>query len=182
MGGFFRAVQIMSSEKIENVAETLRSIFQLDPVKRVQMVNLVESVLPEVLPDYLFSVLPDEDMPGMAGITAIGEYTICLAESTYVALCNGDPDARMIAAHEFGHLILHSQQAPQLAKRTTADERVDPEWQADRFAEAWMMPWDGVAKCRSANHVAAKYSVPDDVAARRFAEVKMGKQIQGELF
>lgn len=182
MGGYFRAVNPMSGDKIEQIVDELRGAFRLKPRKRVQMLNLIEAVLEQLLEDYIFYVLPDDEMPGMDGLTAIGEPTICFSESTYVALCKGDPEARMVAAHEFGHLILHSHQTPMLAKRTRDDERVDPEWQADQFAIAWLLPWDGVEKCRSAAHVAAKFSVPDEIAEKRFREVKAGRQIQGELF
>jgi Zn-dependent peptidase ImmA (M78 family) len=180
VGGTFRAVRAMAAREIERLSDEIRSALRLG-TKGVQMGNLLETVLREVLPDYDFFVLPDEDMPGMAGVTTVGERTIYLSNSTYLALCDGKPDARLVAAHEFGHLMLHSHQKPSLAKRTHDDDRVDPEWQADRFAEFWLMPRDGVAKCRSARHVAAKYSVPDDVASRRFEEVKQ-IGIQGELF
>lgn len=182
MEGDFRVVKPMSSEIIEQLADSVRQLFRLDPSKKVKMVNLLETVLPEVLRGYSFEVLPDEDMPGMDGVTILGDHTICLSNTTYVGLCDGKPEARIVAAHEFGHLMLHSNQGPALAKRNRYDERVDPEWQADRFADAWLMPWDGVARCRSARHVAAKYCVPDLHAERRFEEVRLGKEIQGELF
>jgi len=181
MGRFFQAVKPMSHHDIERTTEALRSAFRLD-TKNIQMVNLMELVLPEVLPDFEFCVLPDAEMGGMAGVTAVGgEQMIILAESTYVALCQGDQEARHVAAHELGHLVLHSAQTPMLAKRTRDDHRVDPEWQADRFADLWLVPTEGVRKCRSAKHVAAKYNVSDELAERRWTEVKI-EGIQGELF
>jgi hypothetical protein len=87
MGSYFRAVRPMSTIEIEAATVQLRKLLRIDADARVQMVQLVETVLPEVLPEYLFCVLPDEDMPGMDGITAIGTYTICLSEHTYVDLC-----------------------------------------------------------------------------------------------
>lgn len=181
MGGYFRAVRPMSAEAIERAATELRKLLRLDGEARVQMVNLVETVLDEVLPDYLFYVMPDEEMPGMDGVTAIGSYTICLSEHTYVDLCAGRPEARMVAAHELGHLILHSQQQPSLARRSFNDDRVDPEWQADRFAEFWLMPTAGVRQCRTAEEVADRFTVPLETARRRFAEAAM-ESAQGELF
>lgn len=178
-----RTVSVMSNESIENVSRTFRDFFELSPTKGVQMVNLLELVLPQVLEDYTFHVLPDEEMPGLDGLTSSsGEYTIWLSESTYERLCAGDPHAQVVAAHELGHLFLHSSQVPRFAKKNQYDERIDPEWQADRFAEMWLMPTEGVKRCRSARHVAAKYNVPDDVALRRYNEVAFGEQIQGELF
>lgn len=177
----FLAVEPMTSYDIEKYTTVLRDAFGIAE-RNVQMANLIEKVLPEVLPDYDFFVLPDEDMPGLDGITAFGgQKTIILSNSTYVALCAGDPEARHVAAHELGHFVLHSQQNPMLAKRTRNDRRVDPEWQADRFADLWLVPTEGVRKCRSANHVAAKYNVTDELAARRWLEVKI-EGIQGELF
>ncbi|NKJ40808.1 Zn-dependent peptidase ImmA (M78 family) [Novosphingobium sp. SG720] len=181
MGGTFQAVEPMTSAEIERIAWDIREFFGMG-TKNVQMVNLVERILPEGLADYDFFVLPDEDMPGLAGITGTsGEEMIILSESTYIALCNNDREARYVAAHEFGHLVLHSQQTPMLAKRTRNDNRVDPEWQADRFADVWLVPTEGVRKCRSARHVAAKYNVTDELAQRRWQEV-MIEGIQGELF
>lgn len=181
MGRFFQAVDPMTLREIESHADALRHAFRLG-AKNVQMVNLLELVLPEVLPGFDFYVLPDEEMPGMAGVTATGgQQTIILSESTYVGLCHGDREARHVAAHELGHLVLHSAQTPMLAKRTRNDSRVDPEWQADRFADLWLVPTDGVRKCRSAKHVAAKYNVSDELAERRWTEVKI-EGIQGELF
>ncbi|MGN6279869.1 MAG: ImmA/IrrE family metallo-endopeptidase [Sphingomonas sp.] len=184
MGGYFRAVRPMSLSAIESAATQLRKLLRLEPDARVQMVNLIETVLDEVLPDYLFCVMPDEDMPGMDGITAVGSFTICLSEHTYVDLCQGMPEARLTAAHELGHLILHSQQQPALARRTFNDDRVDPEWQADRFAEFWLMPTFGVGQCQSAQEVADRFSVPLEAAVRRYAQLslKAGDGVQGELF
>lgn len=180
MGESFKAVHAMTSKEIERYAQDLRDAFQMGD-KNVQMVNLIETVLREVLPGYDFFVLPDEDMPGMAGVTAMGELTIYLSNSTYEALCSACPEARHVAAHELGHLFLHSHQKPLLAKRTFDDDRVCSEWQADRFADCWLAPTEGVRKCRSASHVAAKYNLPLEVAQRRYEEV-MNEGIQGELF
>lgn len=180
----FRAVEPMGLTAIESAASELRKILRIEPHARVKMVHLVETVLEEVLPGYMFYVVPDEDLPGMDGITAVGSFTICLAEHTYVDLCDDTADARVVAAHELGHLILHSHQQPALARRTFNDDRVDPEWQADRFAEFWLAPSAGVAQCGSAEEVARRFTVPIEVAERRFDAVasRRREESQGELF
>lgn len=178
-----RTVSLMNMDHLEQSTRHFRKIFELEPGKVVRMVHMLEHVLPEVLPGFDFLVLPDEEMPGVDGLTSSGgKLTIWLSDSTYSKLCNGDPHAQWVAAHELGHLFLHSYQEPGFAKKHQYDERLDPEWQADRFADMWLMPADGVKKCRSARHVAAKFNVPDDVAERRFKEVMFGEPIQGELF
>lgn len=180
MGQDYKVVQRRSENEIEQIAMEVRNGFQIG-TKNVRMENLIEVVLREALPGYNFFVLPDEDMPDLAGVTAVGEYTIYLANSVYEALCAGDPEARYVAAHEFGHLLLHSQQQLFLAKRKHDNHHVDPEWQADRFADFWLAPTEGVRTCRSPAHVAAKYAISDEMAKRRFDEVKF-HGIQGELF
>lgn len=182
MDGFFRAVSPMSAGKIEAATTAIRAALGLDPRSRVQMINLIETVLPDILPGYFFHVLPDDELPGMDGWSSIGEREICLSDSTYSALYASDPCARATAAHEFGHLMLHSGQVPRYARRHKDDERVDPEWQADVFADCWLMPRAGVLECRSADEVAERYTVPHEAAVRRFYQVRFGENAQGELF
>lgn len=178
-----RTVSLMNLDHLEQATSHFRKLFDLKPGKTVRMVHMLEYVLPQVLPGFHFLVLPDDEMPGVDGLTSSGgKYTIWLSDSTYAKLCMGDPHAQWVAAHELGHLFLHASQEPSFTKMNHYDRRLDPEWQADRFADMWLMPADGVRKCRSAKHVAAKYNVSDDVAERRFQEVMFGDPIQGELF
>lgn len=183
MVGDPKTVSVMSRDSIQQAANYFRAFFDLKPGKSVNMINLLEKVLPEVLPGFTMLVEPDEDMPGVDGVTASsGDRTIWLSDSIYTRLYHGDPHANYVAAHELGHLFLHSSQTPGFAKKHQYDERIDPEWQADRFADMWLMPTEGVKLCRSAAHVAAKYNVPDEIAERRYNEVKFHQEIQGELF
>ncbi|WEK47250.1 MAG: ImmA/IrrE family metallo-endopeptidase [Candidatus Andeanibacterium colombiense] len=182
MGSSFRAVKPMIDIEIEEAAIFTRRMLRVEPKVRVAMVNLVETVLEELLPGYVFTVLPDDEMPGMDGFTGVGHYEICLSNSTYEALNASDPDARFTVAHELGHLILHSKRSSAMAKRIEYDRRVDPEWQADCFADAWLMPYEGVLECSSVEEVVERFSVPEDAARRRFLQVKDYPKIQGELF
>lgn len=184
MEKFFRAVKPMRKSEIERAADQLRKILGLDNQSRTVMIKLVETVLEEVIPGYLFTVLPDEEMPGMDGLSGLEDYEICLSNSTYVALSNSDPDARHTTAHELGHLVLHTKNVTAMARRTHYEFRVDPEWQADYFADVWLMPRDGVLTCSNAKEVAKRFSVPAEAAERRFAEVfsENFDEIQGELF
>lgn len=183
MVGDPKTVDVMSKDSIQHAANYFREFFELRPGKSVNMINLLEKVLPEVLPGFVLLVEPDEDMPGVDGATAsAGDRTIWLSDTIYTKLYHGDPHAQYVAAHELGHLFLHSSQTPGYAKKHQYDERIDPEWQADRFADMWLMPADGVKRCRSPAHVAAKYNVPDDVAERRYKDVMFAEPIQGELF
>lgn len=174
----FRAVQMMTENEIENVAQHIKRIVGLDQTSRIAMIQFIER-MEDWLEDYIFGVLPDEDMPEMAGYTGLDQYEICLSNSTYVALSEGDPQARFTTAHELGHLMLHSKSPTAYARRSGYHRHVDPEWQADHFADVFLMPREGVLSCKDAREVADRFSVPLDRAELRFQEVT---KIQGELF
>lgn len=185
MGNVFRAVSPMTEVEIEDHADALRGIFGFDKSGRIAMVRLLE-LFEEWLPDYIFHVLPDEEMPGLDGFTGNEDCEICLSESTYFALNQGDPHARHTAAHELGHLLLHCKMPTAFAFRSSYDRKVDPEWQADHFADVFLMPAEGVGVCQSVEEVAEKYSVPLERARIRVNELvrkqRAAAEIQGELF
>ena len=90
------------------------------------------------------------DVPGLGGVTYIGTRMVELSESTYADLEDGDPVARFTTAHEMGHAALHGQQDAfgefpsrenvMLARRSEIRAFEDPEWQANAFAAAILMP------------------------------------------
>ncbi|MGQ7828624.1 ImmA/IrrE family metallo-endopeptidase [Altererythrobacter sp. Z27] len=168
----------MTENEIEGLAGAMKRTLGLDQTKRVAMIQMLE-LMEEWLPDYIFTVQEDDAMPGMDGYTGLEHYEICLSNSTYLALHEGNPEARHTAAHELGHLLLHSQAPTAYARRSEYDRHVDPEWQADYFADAFLMPRAGVRTCVTAEEVAERYSVPLERAEQRFDEVT---KIQGELF
>ena len=178
MSGEFRAVSKMTETEIEGLANHVKRTLGLRPGVRIAMMQLLE-MMEDWFDGYIFHVLPDEEMPNMDGYAGLDSYEICLSNSTYVALGSGDPEARHTAAHELGHFMLHSRAPTAFAKRTDYHPHVDPEWQADCFADAFLMPASGVKECKSPTEVAERFSVPEDRAALRFEQVM---KIQGELF
>jgi len=168
MADICKAVLPRTKAQIFDAADRLRVALRLNPSQRVQMVPLLEHVLPEVLEDYLFEVVPDDMMAGIEGTTDISLPIIRLADRTYTKLLRSDPDARYTAAHELGHLVFHSGAHVQYARRSGFDCRTDPEWQADRFADGFLMPLAAVLQCRSVEQVAAKFDVPFDAARRQY--------------
>lgn len=178
MSGTFRAVEMRTEDIIERLAKQMRKVFSLSGAARVSLIHLMEE-LEELLPDFVFQVKEDEFMHRMDGYSEIENYGICLSNSVYEALAEGDPNARFTAAHELGHLFMHAKRTTAYARRVEYHRHIDPEWQADYFADAFLMPRSGVLECESADEVAKRFSVPDDRAEARFCEVH---QKQGELF
>lgn len=176
MADISKAVMPRTKAQIYDAANRLRRALCLGPAERVQMVPLLEHVLPEVLDDYLFEVVPDDMMAGIEGTTDISLPIIRLADRTYARLMRSDPDARYTAAHELGHLVFHSGAHVQYARRSTFDCRTDPEWQADRFADAFLMPLQAVLQCSSVEQIAMKFDVPFDAAKRRYWDAQTARK------
>ena len=75
---------------------------------------------------------------------------LIINNNVYWAAHRGDPRARYTFAHEFGHCVLHKAQlkamnqsrtnAPRLYCRDELKPYLDPEWQANKFAAALLMP------------------------------------------
>jgi hypothetical protein len=178
MEGEFRAVEPMNENQIERDVSLFKQILGVEGAARVSLIRLLE-MLDEWIDGYVFTVLPDDKMPGLDGYTGLDHYEICLSETTYCALREGDSAARHTAAHEIGHLMLHSKMPTAYARRSSYQRHVDPEWQADHYADVFLMPAEGVKECQSAEEVAERFSVPLARAEIRFEEVT---KIQGELF
>jgi hypothetical protein len=89
---------------------------------------------------------------GMEGVTYPNGQML-LAPSVYEGLLDGEPRARMTAAHEAVHGVVHlehlqqaawqstSGSAPALYRRNELPPYADPEWQARRIASTVLMPW-----------------------------------------
>jgi hypothetical protein len=97
-----------------------------------------------------FTVLIGKNIKGLGGLTDVTHRIIELPCSTYKKLEKGDPQARFTAAHEFGHAQLHGKDQAlgtfpfrdhiTFAYRSRIRAFEDPEWQANSFAAAILMP------------------------------------------
>lgn len=81
-------------------------------------------------------VLEREEMGQLLGETRPASKTILLRNDVYEGMCRGEKEHCFTAAHELGHMVLHSELA--FARRETTDpvELISFELEADVFAEA----------------------------------------------
>jgi hypothetical protein len=87
---------------------------------------------------------------GLEGLTDMEAKIVWLPPQTYARLEAGGGRPKFTAAHEIGHVVLHRNElhtsAPWpnggvvFARRTEIDPYEDPEWQANNFASALLMP------------------------------------------
>src|SRR5947209_5741901 len=102
---------------IENIARQVRATFDYASAMTVDLIDIVEFALPQIYPEFCFSVIDDQDEPpGVLAFTRVDPPEIAIKESPYKQAVDGHPEARFILAHELGHLVLHR---PYLHPRTT---------------------------------------------------------------
>ena len=84
------------------------------------------------------------DALAVEAVAYLTEGLIMVSDKTYRDLQEDEPRARFTAAHELGHLILHSEFVTigDVAMRRKGEIKIyeDPEWQADVFATSLLVP------------------------------------------
>ncbi len=100
----------------------------------------------------------------------------------------GDPDARYMLAHEAGHLVLHTNKSMTRhfskvkAQVVEAHEEDRSEWQANQFAEMFLVPPSRRLTCMSMVQISTKYGVPKNIAelAQKRSATKFAFGYEGE--
>lgn len=115
---------------------------------------------------------------GKIGAPAVVSYVPLKLEVDRVvwnkALLSVDPDANYVIAHELGHVVLHDYHAQPYSgvKRDWIDfKEQSAEWQANRFADCFLVSDEEIIEYVSPDVIATKCRVPIDVAERRFHEI-----------
>lgn len=162
-----RIVQPRTRKEVEALAGEARAALNLSSGGRVSMLPILEDVLFEVLDDYDFRIVEDKAMRSMEGLTDDRQPIIYLRNSVYNALERGDGRARMTAAHEFGHLLMHCGMPTFRAFSEQYEPLYDPERQANIFAAAFLMPKDAFLKCVTVREAMKTFGVSQDAAMCR---------------
>lgn len=158
-----------SRKQIEEYALAVRRALGVPDDSAVDMLKLLELVLPRVLEDYRFEVVPDRELGEAEATTSMTERTIKMGETFYEAARRGQVRYPFTLAHELGHLLMHTGNQAQMARGDSVKPYVNAEWQADAFAGAFLMPACEVRNCTSINEIAARFGVSGaaaDVRAR----------------
>lgn len=165
----------LSRAQIGDFALTLRRGMGFEDSGRVDMLKVVEWILPLIFSDYRFEIVDDHELGDAEATTSMSERVIRMKESCYRRAQRGHPRFPFTLAHELGHLFLHCLKGNQQLARGKVAAYLDPEWQADEFASAFLAPADEVRKCRSIAEIAARFGISS--AAARVRASKLGLQI-----
>lgn len=168
-------VQPLSRQAIEGIAEAFVarvSPSTLDGSKALPVEHIAEFKLAD-----LFGVqFHVDNLP--SGVEGRFEgQTLTLATEVYNQLLRGVPRSRFTVAHEIGHCAMHRRilqflnsetntKAVALYRRDTIESFRDPEWQANVFAGAVLMPIGAVKTIEASLPHQFRRLLPDRLASR----------------
>jgi len=173
------AVAPLSRADIEKFALEVRRLLGLQDHQSVNMLRLIELVLPLALDGFAYEVVEDRELGDAEATTSSTERLIKISARCYAAARARAGRAQFTLAHELGHLLIHCGKPFQMA-RGAVKAYANPEWQADCFAGAFLAPASEVRECRSVDEIAARFAISKAAANVRaqmcdlpFAQVKM---------
>lgn len=143
-----KGYKVMPSSRraITNFAWRVRSELNVALSKRIDVIQIIESVLPVLFKNVGFwgiEVVPDSEMGSVYAETKIEADSIYIrvAVSVYERASNGAARDLFTLAHEIGHFLLHRSVA---FERNSNDGKhsyyEDSEWQANVFAGEFLAP------------------------------------------
>lgn len=167
MAESFGSVSRRTEQQIETLAVAVRRELGVEPGERLSMQPVLEFALEDMVEGAYYAVANDHEMRGAEGRTDWHQPVITLSASTYAKLTRGENRARMTVAHEIGHLLMHTQQPVYHYRTRAKDRRFDPEWQANYFAGALLMPASTIRRMRSVRTVMKDFGVSKGAAMTR---------------
>lgn len=174
MEGMRYGAQPMTRNELRQMAKDLRKLLCLENARYINVVHLIENVLPLLYRRYKLSVevLPTQAMGKNHALTNPRSGQICIREDVYDGACRGLGRDRFTIIHELAHFLLHDGIAIGLA-RVGIDEVIpaycDPEWQANAFAGEFLMDHD-IIRNMTVEEVATQCGV--SLQAARFQKSK----------
>lgn len=167
LGNSAHFVEPRSRRQIEAIADAVREVLGISKGARIAMQPVLEFALDDLVEGAYYDIANDTDLGGAEGMTHGTEPVIVLSASCYMRLGRSDNRARMTVAHELGHLLLHSGQRVFHFSEPMNDNRFDPEWQADQFAAALLMPREAFSRMRTVKQAMKTFGVSKAAAIRR---------------
>lgn len=126
----------ISRDEIRKYVRLLKKNVGLEYELYFPILSFVENILPILIPDFQFEVVPEAEMGNKHGETYPSKNLIRIREDIYLRAAAGEGRDRLTVAHEVGHLFLHEDDSIALCRLEPGDKLKpyeDPEWQADAF-------------------------------------------------
>jgi Zn-dependent peptidase ImmA (M78 family) len=168
MSGYDFVVPPVSWDKIAEMTDGIRDQFGLGTLAYFPVMDFIERVLDQRMNIVNFEVADKQEMMSAEGYTDPNGEFIILRDDVYHGACAGDGRSRFTAAHELGHLALHTRIPLARAK---AEERVPPyrlsEPQANQFAAELLMPRKFMFISDTIELVMTRHGVSHEAASNR---------------
>lgn len=126
----------VSREDIRRFIRVLKRKVGLEYELYFPILPFVENVLPLLIPDFQFEVVPTIKMGGKHGETYPSKNIMRIREDVYLRAAAGEGRDRLTIAHEVGHLFMHEDDSIALCRLAPGEQLrpfENPEWQADAF-------------------------------------------------
>lgn len=163
----FGSVQRRSRKQIADLANAVRRELGMEAGERIAMQPVIEFALEDMIDGAYFRVVEDHKLAGAEAKTDWHQPVITFSAGTYAKLKRGDPRSRMTAAHELGHLLMHTKRPIFYYRTKSRNMEFDPEWQADEFAAALLMPEEAFRSMTSVRQIMRRFGVSRCAAMRR---------------
>ncbi len=136
----------LSRATIRKLAHEFRTALGIKDKAYVDVVKILENIMPILFEDFSYEYIDDERLGAMA-LTVPSKKCILIKESVYIGAVMGVPRDRFTIMHEIAHYVLHRGIEIRLARDGQKVEPFrDPEWQADAFAGEFLMDCDIVGE------------------------------------
>lgn len=142
-------VKGLSTVQIENEATQFLKLLAPECLETPRPTPILE-IFENKMETLDFKVVIGKNVRGLGGLTDVTNRFIELPNATYKRLEKDDAQARFTVAHEMGHAQLHAKELAfgsfpfrnqvTFARRSRIRAFEDPEWQANTFAAAILMP------------------------------------------
>lgn len=162
----------LSRDYLERTTWALRQALALtDPF--LPVAELLEYGLERIAPRFTWYVAERREMGSLHGAVDPVARTLALREDVYDGMIANLGRDRFTTCHEIGHAVLHRQTLNRVRQGTVVKTYCDPEWQANAFASALLMPQHMVAVTGSIREIMEEFGVSEDAARVRVRVLKL---------
>lgn len=133
-------VSPLSRKDIEEYAIFFRKLLGLENTMYVDVINILENIMPILDEKFELYIVPDWELDAHAR-TYPNDHIIKIRETVYEGARSGSGRDRFTIMHEIFHYLKHDSSDISLARNPENIKPFEnPEWQADVFAGAFLMP------------------------------------------
>ena len=162
----------LSQENLEATTWAVRQLLGLTS-PFLPVIDVIEFGLGSLAPGFHYDVATSLELGDRHGAVDSEKRILYLREDVYQGILDGRGRDRFTGCHELGHVLLHGG----TLNRVMHDQRTapyrNPEWQANTFAGAILMPKRFVVGLRSVRDVCQIFGVSRDAAEVRMKVLRI---------